>query len=263
MPTKKPAPKPHIFIATPMYGGQCTGFYAQSIVSIPGMANAFGADISFNFMFNESLIQRARNMMVHQFMKKTECTHLMFIDSDIKFNAQDIFTMLRADKDVICGLYPKKEINWWGVDRAVKLGLPVEQWKNYTGAMVVNLVDYKPEVSVRMDLPLEIYAGGTGFMLIKRKVFEKLAKKVKHYTNDVNDLSGQIKADKIMEYFPVMIEPETGRLLSEDYGFCRLVRKAGMGVWAAPWVNLGHYGTYLFEGGLMPDPNASPSSQSA
>ena len=253
MPTKKPAPKPHIFIATPMYGGQCAGFYTQSVVSIPGMGAAHGCDISFSFMFNESLIQRARNMLVHQFLKRQDCTHLMFIDADIKFNAQDIFTMLAQNKDVICGLYPKKEINWYGVDRAVKMGLPYTEWKNYTGSMVVNMVDYAPEATVPAGEPLEIFAGGTGFMLIKREVFERLNEHVQHYINDVHDLSGQIKADKIMEYFPVMIEPETQRLLSEDYAFCRLVRKAGMKVWAAPWVNLGHFGTYLFEGGLTPD----------
>ena len=253
MPTDQPATKPHIFIATPMYGGQCTGFYTQSVVSIPATGAAYGADVSFSFMFNESLIQRARNAMVHQFMKRPECTHLMFIDSDIKFNAHDIFSMLAADKDVICGLYPKKEINWMAVDRAAKMGVPHEQWKNHTGSMVVNLVGYQGEVSVPMHQPLEIFAAGTGFMLIKREVFEKLADTTTYYINDVNDLSGQIKADKIIEYFPVMIEPETQRLLSEDYAFCRLVRQAGMKVWAAPWVNLGHFGSYLFEGGLTPD----------
>lgn len=237
-----------------MYGGQCTGFYTQSVVSIPAMAASYGADCSFSFMFNESLIQRARNAMVHQFLKREECTHLMFIDADIKFNPNDIFSMLAQDKDVICGLYPKKEINWHGVERAVKAGVSVDQWKNHTGAMVVNLVGYEGEVTVPMNQPLEIFAGGTGFMLIKREVFEKLIGTVAHYTNDVNDLSGQIKADTIHEFFPVMIEPETGRLLSEDYAFCRLARKAGMKIWAAPWVNLGHFGSYLFEGGLVPTP---------
>lgn len=256
----KETKKPHILIATPMYGGMCTGFYTQSIISVPAYAAACGCDVSFSFMMNESLIQRARNALVAQFLKREECTHLMFIDADIKFNAQDIFMMLQADKDVICGIYPKKEINWVGVERAVKNGVPVDQWKNHTGAMVVNLVDYKPEVSVPMNIPLEVMAGGTGFMLIKRRVFEKLMKKVKSYTNDVYDQSGQMKADKIHEFFPVLIEPETNRLLSEDYGFCRLVRKANMKIYAAPWVHLGHFGSYLFEGGLTPDPNSIPAA---
>jgi len=43
-------------------------------------------------------------------------------------------------------------------------------------------------------------------------------------------------------------------LLSEDYYFCHKAREAGLKVWAAPWVQLGHFGNYLFEGGLLPAP---------
>lgn len=246
--------KAHICIATPCYGGMCTGFYAQSCLSMPALGIANNVDVSFSFMFNESLIQRARNALVHGVMKRDEVTHLMFIDADIKFNAADIFSMLQQDKDVICGLYPKKEINWEGVRRAAEAGEPVERWKNRTGSIVVNLVDYEGEVTVPIGEPLRILAGGTGFMLIKKEVFETLKPFVSSYMNDVRDLSGTLGNDIIYEYFPVCIDPVTNRLLSEDYAFCQLVRKAGMDVWAAPWVHLGHFGSYLFEGGLTPTP---------
>jgi len=86
-------------------------------------------------------------------------------------------------------------------------------------------------------------------------VFTKLAKKVPEYTNDVGDLSGQLKNQaKIKEFFATSIEPETNRLLSEDYHFCRIWRMAGGKVYAAPWAHLGHMGSYIFEGGLTPAP---------
>jgi len=245
---------PHIFITTPMYGGMCTGFYTQSMVPLPGLAREAGVDLSFSFMFNESLIQRARNSLVNVFMKRPECTHLMFIDADIKFNPNDVLSMLQADKDIICGIYPKKEINWANVNRAAHENVPVGDLKHYTGSMVVNLVDYQGQVTVPRNEPIEVFAGGTGFMLIKREVFEKLQPVVKSYINDVGDTSGQMAADRIYEYFPVFIEPETERLLSEDYAFCRLARDNGIKIHAAPWVELGHFGTYLFEGGLIPAP---------
>jgi len=246
--------KPTIFIATPMYGGMCTGFYTQSILQLPKAAEQKGVDVAFSFMFNESLIQRARNSLVNVFMNKSECTHLMFIDADIRFNPADILTMLEADKDIICGIYPKKEINWNGVKRAQENGYAVDTWKHFTGSMVVNLVDYVGEVTVPRDQPVEVFAGGTGFMLIKREVFEQLKDKVASYVNDVGDLSGTLKADRIHEYFPVFIEKETERLLSEDYAFCKIARDNGIKIYAAPWVHLGHFGTYLFEGGLLPAP---------
>lgn len=244
--------KPHIFIATPMYGGMATGFFTQSLLQAVSILKDNGIEISVSFLFNESLIQRGRNLLAHQFMQNENATHLMFIDADIRFNPADIVHMLRADKEIICGIYPKKEINWHAVDKAVKEGVPVDQLKNKTGSMVVNLVGYEGEVTVPAGEPLEIWNGGTGFMLIKREVMNKLKDVLPAYNNDVNILSGNVQ-DKITEYFACAIEPGLERLLSEDYYFCWKARENGIKIWAAPWVHLGHFGSYLFEGGLMPN----------
>ena len=239
-----------LFVSTPMYGGQCTGFYAQSLIQLNNLIKNSGNDCIMSFMFNESLITRARNALAHNFLK-TDCTHLMFIDADIRFNPADIPPMIEADKDIICGVYPKKEINWQSVKDAIDRGVPVDQLKNHTGSFVVNLVEYSGSVTVPINQPVEIWNGGTGFMLIKRQVFEQLADKVPSYINDVTDLSGSIKADEIKEYFATSIEDGTRRLLSEDYHFCNVWRQNGGKVWAAPWAQLSHIGTYCFEGQLL------------
>jgi hypothetical protein len=233
-----------------MYGGQCTGFYAQSLIQLNNLLKNSGNDCIMSFMFNESLITRARNALTYNFLK-TDCTHLMFIDADIRFNAADIPPMVEANKDIICGIYPKKEINWQSVKDAVDRGVPVDQLKHHTGSFVVNLVEYSPTVTVPINQPVEIWNGGTGFMLIKREVFDQLADKVPSYINDVTDLSGSIKNDEIKEYFATSIEEGTRRLLSEDYHFCNIWRKAGGKVWAAPWAQLSHIGTYAFDGQLL------------
>lgn len=244
--------KPKIFIATPMYGGMCAGFYTQSIIQLLTTCQANGVDAEFSFMFNESLITRARNSLTNTFMK-TDCTHLMFIDSDIKFRAEDVIHMIRADKDILCGIYPKKEINWYSVKAAMDRGVPFDQLKSHTGSFVVNLVNYAGEVTVPIHLPVEIFNGGTGFMLIKRGVFDKLGEHVPSYSNDVVDLGGQMKqSELIKEFFTTSIEPGTNRLLSEDYHFCRIWREIGGQVFAAPWCQLAHIGTYTFEGQLTP-----------
>ena len=117
---------------------------------------------------------------------------------------------------------------------------------------MVNLVNNAGSVTVPIHEPVEIANGGTGFMLIKRRVFEKLSKIVPTYTNDVMDLAGSVApAEKIMEFFTTSIEPESNRLLSEDYHFCKEWRKTGGKVYAAPWVRLGHIGSYAFEGQLL------------
>ena len=250
---KKAPKKPHILIATPMYGGMCTGYYTQSLVGLGSFMKENNVEISITMMFNESLIQRGRNALADQFLNKTECTHLMFIDADIRFNPADILTMLQANKDVICGIYPKKEINWQSVEAAVKNGVPPEQLTHYTGALVVNLKDYAGEVTVPVDKPVEIWNGGTGFMLIKREVFKKLKPHVNSYVNNVKVINSEQDFQRIHEFFPVFID-EHELLLSEDFGFCKKAREIGIKIWAAPWVRLGHFGTYLFEGGLLPAP---------
>ena len=205
----------------------------------------------YAFMQNESLITRGRNSLTNDFLK-TDATHLMFIDADIGFNPQDILPMIDADKDIICGLYPKKEINWVKVAKAVEAGVPPSELHNHTGAFVVNLVNGDSQATSEITTPFEIENGGTGFMLIKREVFEALADKVPQYRNDMwkavddNPDKGFIK-----EFFATSIDPDSGdRLLSEDFHFCKIARQAGFKVWAAPWVNLVHNGTYNFSGQL-------------
>jgi len=248
---KKERVPPNVFIATPMYGGMCAGFYTQSILKLTKICADNGVQLSFSFMFNESLITRARNSLAQTFLK-TNCTHLMFIDADILFDPKDIVTMLNADKDIICGIYPKKEINWNSVRRAMDEGVPEDQLKFHTGSFVVNLVNYAGEVTVPINEPVEIFNGGTGFMMIKREVFDKLRPHVPSYSNDVVDLNKTMKqGEDVAEYFATSIEPETNRLLSEDYHFCREWRLIGGKVFAAPWVKLAHVGSYAFEGQLI------------
>jgi len=252
---KKQATKnTHLFVATPMYGGMCTGYFTRSLLNMSGIMKKAGIDMSFSSMFNESLIQRGRNALVHGFLQKEEATHLLFIDADINFNGEDVLPMIAANVDVICGIYPKKEINWHGVKQAVDEGVEVDQLKTRTGSLVVNLKDYVGTVTVPAHEPVEIWNGGTGFMLIKREVLEGLAKKMGSYINDVGFLEGNIKQDRITEFFACAVEPGTERLLSEDYYFCWKAREHGYKIYAAPWVVLGHFGTYLFEGGLIPAP---------
>jgi hypothetical protein len=247
--------KINLFIATPMYGGMCAGYYLQSVLQLNNMLSRNNIAAAFSFMFNESLITRARNALVHGFLKNKDHTHLLFIDADIKFRPEDIMAMLEVDKDIICGIYPKKEINWHTVKQAMDNNVPQDQLKHHTGSFVVNLVDYQGSVTVPVNQPVEIFNGGTGFMLIKREVFEKLNDTVPSYSNDVMDLGGSLQnSEMIKEFFATSIEPGTQRLLSEDYHFCRIWREIGGKVYAAPWAQLAHIGTYAFEGQLTPAP---------
>ena len=75
-------------------------------------------------------------------------------------------------------------------------------------------------------------------MLIKRGVFDTLSEVVSEYA-----LEGKV----IKEFYATTIEPESGRLIAEDYNFCRQARNHGFKIYAAPWVHLRHAGTYVFD----------------
>ena len=245
---KKPA---KLFVATPMYGGLCTGGYTMGVLNMAGEFGKAGVQMYYSYMMNESLITRARNGMAYDFLQ-SDATHLMFIDADISFNPADIIRMIQADKDIICGLYPKKEINWKLVHDAVQKGVDFKDLPNYTGSFVVNLVGGVTESTGNINSPMEIDNGGTGFMLIKREVFEALRPTVPKYTNDMILIVDKNPQKKIIdEFFATSIDEESGnRLLSEDYHFCKIARKAGFKVYAAPWAQLTHSGTYNFNGTL-------------
>ena len=236
----------NIFIGIPMYGGVCTGENAIGHINATKLFLDRGVGYNWQFLYNESLITRARNGLVKMFYD-TECTHLMFIDADISYKAEDILSMIDADKDIICGVYPKKRIAWEKINNALAQGIIGEDLKHYTGDLVINKLNYIDTPIENKSEPVEIFNGGTGFMLIKREVFDLLKPHCPTYTNDMLPTQQEV----VTEYFATSIEPDSNRLLSEDYHFCRLARLNGIKVWAAPWVELGHIGSYKFEGKLL------------
>ena len=247
-----------IMVATPMYGGMCAGMYCKSTNDLSIYAANYGVNLKFYYLFNESLITRARNYCVDEFLR-SDATHLMFIDADIGFHPQDIFVMLQLmtqdpdNIDIITGPYPKKSISWEKIKIAVEKGYADESpfaLENFVGDYVFNPVSGTK--SFRVDHPVEVQEAGTGFMLIPRATFEKYEKEYPeyHYKPDHIRTDAFDGSREIMAYFDCIIDPDSKRYLSEDYMFCQNVRKAGMKVWMCPWMELKHMGTYVFGGSL-------------
>ncbi len=221
-----------------MYGGMASGIYTVSMVQLSAIFLRNRVDSVYAVTSSESLVPNARNVLANQFLE-SQATHLMWIDADIGFNALDIVSMLMADRDIVCGIYPKKEVDWAGVARAVSAGVPPEKLSNHAGSFAIKLLDGSAGNYDRdPDGLLEVAAGGTGFMLIKRGVFDTLSEVVPEYAPDQS---------LIKEFYATTTEPESGRLITEDYHFCQLARTHGFKIYAAPWAHLSHAGTYIFD----------------
>ena len=243
-----PAKPITVMIATPMYGGMCTGAYVQGLLFTISTLRERGINVFWCQITNESLITRARNEMARIFLER-ELDYLMFIDADIGFGPDAVATLLAADRDVACGIYPKKEINWDSVRRAAFAG-KVDEMEDHAGAFVFNMIGADNAETDEQGM-VEVRHGGTGFMLIKRKVFEELAPHVPTYrvSSFQDPETGEYLKPLTHEFFATSIDV-SGALLSEDYHFCELWRKHGGKVFAQPFIRLSHTGTYTYEGDI-------------
>jgi len=218
-----------------MYGGNCTAGYASSMLNLASLLS-----YEHNFVTNESLVTRARNMLTHNFLS-TDCTHLLFIDADVAFDPHGVVKMIESGLPLIGGLYAKKYINWNRVSVAATHGVTAEKLHSFACDYYV-----RGDVEVGSDKPVEVLSVGTGLMMIKREVFESL-KSDTSISKLGSTVVGQIQAsDDIYHFFDTGVDATTGEFLSEDYAFCQRWRAKGGKVYAAPWVHTVHIGTHHF-----------------
>jgi hypothetical protein len=211
-----------VHICMPCYGGQLTEQCFMSYIKWANLCRQLNIDWTVETMTNESLISRARNTLTAKFLHTKESTHLMFIDADIGWEPWHLLVMLDAQKDVIGGLYPMKS-------------LPVKWCVNGIPGQVE-----EPGANL-----VEVTKTGTGFLLIKRDVFEKLNAHpaTKPFNNDIGlpvELNPYMKT-----YFDTAVREN--RYYSEDWTFCENWRDIGGQVWVDKRILLRHVGTYTFD----------------
>lgn len=224
-----------LFVPLICYNHTCNTEYMMSIFKLLNTVKDKKINCSFYPIFFESLVSRARNAAVAHFLEDKENTHLLFIDSDIIFEPEDVLKLLKSGKEVIAGIYPKKYITW-------------ERLKNNPEA---ERVDFPVGGNIKMteDNFLEMDYLPTGFLLISRKAIEKVIKahpELKYR----NDIDGYMSAgDNFYDLFKVGIR--NGIYESEDWGFCSLWKEAGGKVLIHPEVNVKHVGWHEYEGNLL------------
>jgi hypothetical protein len=202
-------------------------------------------------MRSESLITRGRNQIVGYFLKNPQYTHLFWIDSDIAFIPDAAIRLLLSDLDVVAGIYPIKSMNW--PQHGVPHGTTREEFeRRYTDYPFNPIGQWGDNLSphVTPDGFVEVSEAPTGFMCIKRPVFDKL---MAHYPslNYVPDgPPNNPEAHLYWLFFDCMVDPDSGRYLSEDYAFCRRWRDAGGKVYADLDSKLHHLGQHMFAGDL-------------
>ena len=214
----------HIHFCIPCYAGQLTEATFVSFVKFSLLARQYNLNWSLDTMVNESLITRGRNNLAAKMLHNKNATHLMFIDSDIRFPPESILKLIDADKDLIGGLYPVK---------------------TYPIRYVVNGM---PEPVIEGELE-EVRHIGTGFMLIKRTVFEQMI--AKYPEKKFRDSIGV--GEKYEPFMYALFETSldaNGDYMSEDWYFCDKWREMGGKIFAHKGIALSHTGFHEFRGSV-------------
>jgi hypothetical protein len=209
-----------VHIAMPCYGGMLTESTFMSFIKWANTARQLGIDWTLETMVNESLISRARNTLTAKFLDMPDATHLFFVDADIGWEPWHLLVLLNRDVDVCAGLYPMKT-------------MPIK-W-------VVNGFEGAEEGP---DGFQEVSKAGTGFLLMKKHVFDKLKSHpaVKQYKNDIGL---DPKYDQHLKtYFDTAVRQN--RYYSEDWTFCENWRDLGGKIWVDKRILLRHSGSYVF-----------------
>ena len=241
-----------VMIATPCYGGQLTEAYLHGILNTISVANKHKFQVHLNTMGNESLITRARNTLVTQFLdldkkEPDRFTHLLFIDSDIGFNGSAVWKLLNSGHDVACGIYPRKSVDWDSVKSFAEKG----QLDNLEQKALGYNLNLSNPLNIRVENGFaEVLDAATGFMCIKKEVFYKMIEAYPNlkYTSDQIINNDRFSSDNCYALFDCIIDEKSNRYLSEDYAFCRLWQKIGGKIYADVQSPLTHYGTYAFKG---------------
>jgi len=241
--------RPHIVVGTPCYGGNVTQHYMISMIKLYAACSGRDIAISFRLLGGDALITRARNVIVTQFLEDETATHLLFVDADIGFEPEQVFALLDADRDVAGAIYPVKNLNWDAIRKQALAGAA-----DLLPSAMSYVIDYEdPGNITASDGFARVRYLGTGFMMIRRQVFARMAE---HYP-EIKFTKLQAVRDFALEeenrhaFFDCMIDRETDTYLSEDFTFCKRWTDMGGEIWADLHSKLTHIGRFEYRGDLM------------
>jgi acyl-CoA synthetase (AMP-forming)/AMP-acid ligase II len=255
-----------LYILTPHYGGMCHVTYMRSLMKTQDRLRELGVELHIEFCNNDSLVSRARNNLVARAMSNTNMTHMLFIDNDITWDPDSILKLLLAEKPVVGGIYPLKHYNWEKLvntnpetpnENVIQNWIDRKNQSMFKDAIPdVDLIHHRllsynlnlTTNTMRIENNLtKVRHIATGFMMIKRKVIEKLQQAFPStkYVDDVGFLQPE---ENMHAYALFDCGVEEGHYFSEDWLFCHRWTKMGGEIHVEVTINLNHTGPVDYRG---------------
>jgi hypothetical protein len=236
-----------IFVATPVhsdvsihYFKACLEFQKECFIrKIPVM---------FQVM-KSSLVTQGRQLCVSGFME-SNCTHMLFIDSDISFNFKMIERMINHDKEICLVPYPIKGTDHDKVKARILAGDTLSP--HLLGNQYTMSVPDPTNVKVT-DGFIEVERGPAGCMLIKKEVIHKLIKEYPEFTiNQHTLIDGKlVKRNHMYNFFDTYWNKDDKTYTGEDFYFCKLCKHADIKMYALVDEYISHHGEYSYTGRLL------------
>lgn len=236
-----------IFVATPVHS-EVSIHYTQALIEFQQECFQKKLKVSFH-LIKSSLVTQGRNLSVAGFLG-SNATHLLFIDSDIYFQGKSIFSMLKADKDIISVPYPLKTLMW---DKAFE---KMQQGKIKSPDDIrKSLHTYPMKVPDPNDIKLnkgimEVTDSPTGCMLIKRGVINKMIEKYpdKEIVQKTVINGKFVNKPNMWNFFDTLHDPKEKTYNGEDFAFCKLWRDLGGKCYAYVNDSIVHIGEHQYQG---------------
>lgn len=210
-----------------------------------GMLREAGIWYTFRAVPGDSLVTRARNNLADIFLNEStdDNDHFsLWLDDDIVFDPSVVLQMLAVDKDFVAAPYTKKGLHMDRVAAAAQLGWKSADIASVGGTPNVNFLIN----NLRLDEPVPVLEAGSGFWLVKRKVFRMMAEALPIRYKRANEEKAHFGRDYAHDFFKVGIWPDNGEYVSEDWWFCREWRNLGGTVWCCFWIKSQHIGPYMY-----------------
>jgi len=216
-----------LFIGLPAYDFKVSVKMAISLAEFCVKAQQHGVSIQMSNVSGCSVVSRVRNIIVNEFLE-SEAEHLLMIDSDMTFNADDIFRMLA-----------------WSQTKPIVAGVGVARKKEKVYFSSLDQDEDNNIIMDRMGL-VKVKRVGTGFIMIQRNVFE-----VMRDAHPEWKYMDQNTGKMLQSFFDFKSTPEG--YVGEDYVFCDRAHEHGFTVWVDPTIKLGHMGVMEYEGSFGED----------
>ena len=240
-----------LFVATPVHS-QVSMHYMQSVFKLQAQCHEKNIPIMLQLM-KSSLITQGRNLCVSEFLL-TDCTHMLFIDSDIQFSAESIFKMICKDQEILSIPYPMKNILWDKVcDKWRDIpDLDFTQLSTSGNKYPVRLKDAEDDINM-CDEMIELSHSMTGCMLIKREALNKM---IQAYPDLIIKQETMIDGTQqyrkhLYNFFDTYYDKENKLYYGEDFAFSRLWTKIGGKCMALITEYITHIGEYEYSGRLI------------